>query len=180
MGFKTTKGKTCSIFYFPIPQLSAYAIFCGTLLRTDNERFRVAKPIINLMDSKLVFFSANFFDYHFRDSLQPEMGLHFRSTSAIETGVWIWVSTRRGRQQALSYAETVVVSRPHPSAKQAIGPVLLAVPRYPPRHASGITTSRWDVVAVIVATTRAVAMLRNHIFCLDEDEQGNRCLGDSC
>ena len=54
---------------------------------------------------KLVIFWANFFSFHFRDGLQPKMGPHFRSTSAIEAGVWIWVSTHRGRQQALRYAE---------------------------------------------------------------------------
>ena len=57
------------------------------------------------MDPILVIFSAKFFGFHFRDGLQPEMGPHFRSTSAIETGVRIWVSTHRGRQQALRYAE---------------------------------------------------------------------------
>ena len=60
--------------------------------------------------------------------------------------------------------KTAVVPRPRQSAMQATGPVLLDVPRYPPRHASGITTSRWDVVVVIVSTTRAVAVLRNHNF----------------
>ena len=70
--------------------------------------------------------------------------------------------------------------RPRPSAKQATRPVLLAVPCYPPRHASGITTSRWDVVVVIVSTMRAAAMLRNHNVCLVEDEEGSRRLGDSC
>ena len=74
-------------------------------MRTENERFRAAKSIINLMDTKLVIFSAKFFSFHFRDGLQPKMGPHFRSTSAIETGVWIWVSTHRERQQALRYAE---------------------------------------------------------------------------
>ena len=58
--------------------------------------------------------------------------------------------------------KTAVILRPRLSDKQAPGRVLLAVPRYPPRHASGITTSRWDVLVVIVFTTRAVAMLRNH------------------
>ena len=77
----------------------------GTALRTKNERFRSAKSIINLMDPKLMILSANFFSFHFRDGLQPKMGPHFRSTSAIETGIWIWVSTHRGRQQALTYAE---------------------------------------------------------------------------
>ena len=66
------------------------------------------------------------------------------------------------------------------SSKLAARTVLLAVPCYPPRHASGITTSRWDVVVVIVSTMRAAAMLRNHNFCLVEDEEGSRRLGDSC
>ena len=74
-------------------------------MRTKIERFRSAKSIINLMDPKLMILSANFFSFHFRDGLQPKMGPHFRSTSAIETGIWIWVSTHRGRQQALTYAE---------------------------------------------------------------------------
>ena len=135
------------------------AISYGTVLRTENEQFRVAKSIINLMDPKLVIFSAKFFSFHFRDGLQPEMGPHFRSTPAIETGVWIWVSTHRGRQQALRYAENSSSTKgPRLPAKQATRPVLLAVPCYPPRHASGITTSRWDVVVavvVIVSTMRA-------------------------
>ena len=38
------------------------------------------------MDLKLVIFSANFFSFNFRQALQPELGPHFRSTSAIETG----------------------------------------------------------------------------------------------
>ena len=59
------------------------------------------------------------------------MGLHFRSTSAIEIGVWIWVSTHRGKQQAFRYAENSSSTRPRLSAKQATGPALLAVPRYP-------------------------------------------------
>ena len=107
------------------------------------------------------------------------MELHFRSTSAIETGVWIRVSTHRGRQQALRYAENSS-STEAASIRQATGPVLLAVPCYPPRHASGITTSRWDVVVVIVPTMRAAAMLRNHNFCLVEDEESSRRLGESC
>ena len=77
----------------------------GTALRTKNERFRSAKSIINLMDPKLVIFWATFFSLHFRDNLKPEMGPHFRPITAIETGVWIWVSTHRGRQQAMRYAE---------------------------------------------------------------------------
>ena len=150
-------------------------------MRTENERFRAAKSIINLMDPKLWIISAKCFSFHFRDGLKPEMGPHFRSTSAIETGIWIWVSTHRGRQQALRYAENSSSTKgPRLSAKQATRPVLLAVPCYPPRHASGITTSRWDVVVVIVSTMRAAAMLRNHNFCLVEDEEGSRRLGDSC
>ena len=129
------------------------------------------------MDPKVVFFSANFFGYHFRDGLRPEMGLHFRSTSAIKTGVWIWVSTHRGRHQALRYDENSSSTKAA-SICQATGPVLLVVPCYSPRHTSGITTRRWDVVVVIMSTTRAVAMLRHHSFCLVEDEEGSRRLGD--
>ena len=69
----------------------------------------------------------------------------------------------------------VVVPRPRLSRL-----VLLAAPCYPPQHASGITTNRWDVVVVIVSTMRVAAMLRNHNFCLVEDEEGSRRLGDSC
>ena len=75
--------------------------------------------------------------------------------------------------------KTEVVPRPRLSAKQATRLVLLAAPCYPPRHASGITTNRWDVVVVIVSTMRAAAMLRNHNVCLVEDEEGSRRLGDS-
>ena len=50
----------------------------------------------------------------------------------------------------------VVVRMPRLSAKEATGPVLLAVPGYPPMHASGITTSRWQVGVVIISTTKAV------------------------
>ena len=56
------------------------------------------------MDPKLVNFSAKFFSFHLRDGLQPKMGPHFRSTSAIETFVWSWVSTHRGKE-ALRYDE---------------------------------------------------------------------------
>ena len=68
--------------------------------------------------------------------------------------------------------KTAIVPRPRLSAKEATRPVLLGVPCYPPRHASGITTSRWDVVAVIVSTMRAAAMWRNHNVCPVEDEEG--------
>ena len=77
----------------------------NSCLRTEKERIRTAKSTINLMDPKLVIFSVIFFSVHFRDGIQPKRGPHFRSTSSIETGVWIWVSTHRGRQQALRYAE---------------------------------------------------------------------------
>ena len=83
-----------------------WAIPYGTALRTENELFRAAKSIINLMDPKLVIFWAKCFSFHFRDGLQLEMGPLFRSTSTIETGVWIWVPTHPGRQQALRYAES--------------------------------------------------------------------------
>ena len=145
----------------------------------------------------MVIFSAKFFGYHFRDGLQPETRLHFRSTSAIETcGVfkghwmsektnlttaWIWISTHRGGQQALRYDENSSSIKPTRICQASkTGPVLLAVPRYPLRHASGITTSCWDVVVVIVSTTRAVAMLRNLNSCLVGDEEGSRRLGASC
>ena len=146
-------------------------------MRTENERFRAAKSI-NLLDSKLVIFSAKFFSFNFRDDLQPKIGPHFRSTSAIETGVWIGVCTHRERQQALRYAE-ISSSTKAASICQATRPVLLAVPCYPPRHASTITTSRWDVVVLIVSTTRAAAVLRNHNVRLVEDEEGSRRMGDS-
>ena len=72
-----------------------------------------------------------------------------------------------------------VAPRPRLSAKQGARPdVLLGVPCYSPRHASGITTSRWDVVALIMSTMRAAAMLRNHHACLVEDEEGSRRLGE--
>ena len=140
-------------------------------MRTQNERCRTAKSIMNLMDPKVVFFSANFFGYHFRDGLRPEMGLHFRSTSAIKTGVWIWVSTHRGRHQALRYDENSSSTKAA-SICQATRLVLLAAPCYPPRHASGITTNRRDVVVVIVSTMRAAAMLRNHKQCLPRRGRG--------
>ena len=86
-----------------------------------------------------------------------------------------------GGNKSWDMPKTALVPRPRLSAKQATRPVLLAVPWCPPRHASGITTSRWDVLVVIVSTMRAAAMLRNHIFfCLVEDEKGSRRLGDSC
>ena len=83
----------------------AKAISYGRALRNENERFLAAQSIINLMDPKLVICSAKFCSFHFRDDLKPKIGPPFRSTSAIETGVWIWVSTHRGRQQALRYTE---------------------------------------------------------------------------
>ena len=88
-------------FQIILGHLSSY----GTAFRTENERFRAAKSIINLMDSKLMIFSAKFFSFHFRDGLRSKMEPHFPSTSAIETDVWIWVSTHCGRQQALRCAE---------------------------------------------------------------------------
>ena len=57
------------------------AISYRRFLRTENELFRAAKPIVNLIDPKLVIFQAKFFGFHFRVGLQPEMGLHFRSRS---------------------------------------------------------------------------------------------------
>ena len=144
-------------------------------MRTEN----VAKSIINPMDPKVVNFASIFFSFHFRDGLQPKRDPHFRSTSAIETVVWIWVSTHRGRHQALRYAENSSSTKAV-SICQATRPVLLAVPCYRPRHASGITTSRWDVVVVVVSTMVEASMLRNHNFCLVEDEEGSRRLGDSC
>ena len=102
-GFSTIKGKSVLFSVFGYDNMWPKAISYGTALRTENERFRAAKSIINLMDPKLMFFSAKFFSFHFRDGLQPKMGPHVRLTSAIETGVWIWVSTHRGRQQALRY-----------------------------------------------------------------------------
>ena len=59
----------------------------------NRKRTFSCRKIINPMDPKLVIFSAKFFGYHFRDGLQPETGLHFRSTSAIDTGVWSWEAT---------------------------------------------------------------------------------------
>lgn len=85
----------------------------------ENRKRTVSCRKINLGDSKRVICSAKFVGYHFRDGLQTEMGLHYRSTSAVETGVYIWASTHCGRQQALRYTETaVVVLRPCLSAKQ--------------------------------------------------------------
>ena len=67
----------------------------------------------------------------------------------------------------------------HIHAKQVAGvQLLLTVLRYQPARASGITTSRWDVVALIMSTMRAAAMLRNHHACLVEDEEGSRRLGE--
>ena len=141
-------------------------------LSENRKRFRAAKSKSSISwPRNWSIFSAKFFTFHFRDGLQLEMGPHFRSTSAIETGVWIWVSAHRERQQALRYAAQNSSSTKAASICQA-RLVLLAVPCYPPRHASGITMSRWDVVVVIVSTMRAAAMLRNHKQCLPRRGRG--------
>ena len=125
------------------------AISYGTPLRNENEWIRAAKSIINLLDPKLVIFWAKFFSFHFRDGLQLEMGPHFRSTSSIETGVWIWVSTHRGRQQALRYAENSSSNTKAAYICQAINKtcVLLAVPCYHPGtpQASPQAVGRWPL-----------------------------------
>ena len=125
------------------------AISHGTALRTENERFRAAKSTINLMDSKLVIFSAKFFSFHLRDGLQPEMEPHSRYTSAIETGAWSWGSTHRGRQQALRYAENSSSNTKAAYICQAINKtcVLLAVPCYHPGtpQASPQAVGRWPL-----------------------------------
>ena len=80
------------------------AISYATALRTENEHFRVAKSI-NLMDPNLVIVWTFFFQFSFSGRPPTGNGPYFRLTSAIETGAWIWVSTHRGRQRALRYAE---------------------------------------------------------------------------
>ena len=79
---------TSSIFSFRFDFVfPAQAISYGTALRTENERFRATKSVINLVDPKLVYVLAKFFSFNFHRGLQPKMGSHFRSTSAFETGV---------------------------------------------------------------------------------------------
>ncbi|CAM9621509.1 unnamed protein product [Laminaria digitata] len=123
--------------------------------------------MINLMDPKLVIVSARCFDYHFRDGLQPEMGLHFRSTSAMKK--WRLDLHRDGfphivgGNKRCDKPKTAVAPRPQLSSTPATGPVLLAVPRYPPPRASDITTSRWDLVVVIVSTTTTAFPLSRRI-----------------
>ena len=150
-------------------------------MRTENERFRAAKTIIDRMDPKLAGFLAEFFSFHFRDGLQPKIGPRFRSPSAIETAAWIWVFTHHRRQQALRYTENSSSTKAASICQASIKTCAACCALLPPRHVSGITTSRWDVVVVIVSIiiSRAAAMLRNHNFCLVEDEEGSRRLGDS-
>ena len=130
--------------------------------RTFSDR----KPVINLADPRLVIFHDIFFgySYHFRDALQPEMewgstiGQH--PLPKLVYGLSSWrVSTHSGRQQAFKYAETNSSTEgPHLSPEQETGPVLLAVPRYPPPRTSDIiATSRWDRI-VMVSTTRKLAL----------------------
>ena len=121
-------------------------------MRTENKRFRTVTSIINLMDPKLVIFWANFFSFHLRDGVQPEMGPHFSSTCAIEPGVWIWVSTHRGRQQAMRYAENSSSTKAASICQASNKTCAACCALLPTRHASGITTSRWYVVVVIVST----------------------------
>ena len=93
-------------------------------------------------------FLAIFFVYLFRDGLQPEMGTHFRTTSASETMVWVWVSTHGGKHKRSNTPKT---------AAQQHKPHQYCCVSYPLAHASGITTSRWKRI-VLVPTTRTLAL----------------------
>ena len=116
-------------------------------------------------------FSAIFFSFHFRDRFQPEMGPLFRSTSAIETGVWIWVSTHCGRQQALRYAEnsssTNAASICRASNKTcAACCALLPTPARLRHHHELLGRGCCDCVDY---STKAVTILRDHKIYLVED-----------
>lgn len=57
----------------------------------ENERFRTAKPNINLMNAKVVIVQAMCLRYRFRDDNQAEMGLNVWSTTVFDTGIRICI-----------------------------------------------------------------------------------------
>ena len=81
----------------------------------------------------------DFFGYHFRDGLQPEMEPHFRTTSASETGVWIWVSTHSGRHKRSNEPKTATQLQNKPHLPVLRCPI-------PPRDTSGThhELMEWD------------------------------------
>ena len=90
------------------------AISYGRLLKTENVRFRMAKSTINPHRPEKGNFSSHCFGYHFRDGLQPEKEPLFRTTSASETGFWIWVSTHRGKHTHSNEPKTAAQQhKPH-------------------------------------------------------------------
>ena len=94
--------------------MACEAISYGRFLKTENVRFRTAKPIINRYRSTLFFFRALVFDYHFREGRQQEVRPHFRTTSASEVRVWIWISTHRGRHKRSNEPKTAAqLHKPH-------------------------------------------------------------------
>ena len=96
-------------------KVSCEAISYGRFLKTVNVRFRTAKPIINpYRHENGKFCKPIFSDVFLWDGLQPEMEPHFRTTSASETGVWMWVSTHRGRPNRSNEPKTVAQQhKPH-------------------------------------------------------------------
>ena len=94
----------------------------------------------------------------FRACLHPEMGVHFRiclcpkMASGFDRDGFPQVVA--GNKRCNSKPETAVQAA---SICLVTGTLLLVVPRYPPARASGITTSRWDRI-VMVLTTRALPL----------------------
>ena len=128
----------------------------------------------------MVFFRAIFFGYHFRDGPQPQMEPLLRTTSASKAGVWICVSTQRGRYKRSNEPNTAAQQHDKPHL-----PSTAAVSRIPSRTPPGITTSRWNRM-IMVSTTRALPLssqyrLRHSPSSTTNrlvEDKGSRCLGD--
>ena len=97
-------------------------------MKTENVRFRTAKPILTPIDPKMVKFRAKNIGYHFQDGHQPEMEPLFPTTSASQTGVWAWVSPHRGRHKRSNEPKTAAQQH---SSTSRICPALLCP--MPPR-----------------------------------------------
>ena len=121
-------------------KVSCEAISYGRFLKTVNVRFRTAKPIINpYRHENGKFCKPIFSDVFLWDGLQPEMEPHFRTTSASETGVWIWVSTHSGRHKRSNEPKTATQLQNKPHLPVLRCPI-------PPRDTSGThhELMEWD------------------------------------
>ena len=145
-------------------------------MKTENERFRTSKPTINFYGPDNRFFFGPNFRVAFRDGFRPEMGVHFR--------IYVCPKITSGSGFSQVVGGNKRCNKPKTAGNSVL---LLAVPRYPPARASGITCLRDRTV--MVSTTRALPLssqlrLRHSPIltttCLDEDEEeGSRRLGEN-